>query len=168
MAGQPQRQRQLFGVLGGQALPGGGSGVFPSPYGLAASGISYLPTTITEADVASGAIDHAIAVELPGCYGYVYPADRSDCSSHANDGSGQPNEGQWFRFPASVNCANYDATPFEDMVCKAVQTYGMVVVDYAPGRSCSNPNSPVTGRPRATPAPTPSPPAGTARPSTTS
>jgi hypothetical protein len=116
---------------GGKLSLSTSDGVFPAPYGLSASGIGYLPTTITEADVASGAIDHAIAVELPGCYSYVYPADRSDCSSHSNNGSGQPNEGQWFRFPASVNCASYDSTPFEEMVCKAVQTYGMVVTDYA-------------------------------------
>src|ERR1035438_2104911 len=48
-------------------------------YGLSATGIGYLPTTITQADVASGAIDHAIAVQLPGCYKFVYPANRYDC-----------------------------------------------------------------------------------------
>ena len=52
------------------------SGVFPDPFGLSATGISYLGTMITEADVASGSINHAIAVAIPGCYGYVYPADR--------------------------------------------------------------------------------------------
>ena len=68
-------------------------GVFPSPYGLSASGIGYLPTAITEADVASGAIHHAIAVELPGCYGQVYPADRSDCDSQANSCTGRAGGG---------------------------------------------------------------------------
>ena len=70
------------------------SAVFPAPYGLSASGISYLATTITEADVASGSIDHTISVGLPRCNRSVYPADRTDCSFD----SGQPGEGQWFRF----------------------------------------------------------------------
>jgi len=106
------------------------NGVFPSPYGLSATGIGYLPTTITQADVASGAIDHAIAVDLPGCYKFVYPANRYDCPSHPNDGPSQPNEGQWFRFPAGTAMPT-GLTPFGQMVFKAVQTYGMVVTDYA-------------------------------------
>ena len=108
------------------------NGVFPSPYGLSATGIGYLPTTITQADVASGAIDHAIAVQLPGCYKFVYPANRYDCPSHPNDGPSQPNEGQWFRFPAGTAMPT-GLTPFGQMVFKAVQTYGMVVTDYAGG-----------------------------------
>jgi hypothetical protein len=75
---------------GGKLSMASSNGVFPAPYGLSASGIAYLPTTITEADVASGSIDHALAVEIPGCYQDVYPADRDDCSSHSNNGSNQP------------------------------------------------------------------------------
>jgi hypothetical protein len=115
---------------GGKLSLASTDGVFPAPFGLSASGIGYLPTAITEADVASGSIDHAIAVELPGCYSSVYPADRSDCNSHGNDGSGQPNEGQWFRFPAGLAMPS-GLTPYAQMVFRAVQTYGMVVTDYA-------------------------------------
>jgi hypothetical protein len=117
---------------GGKLNMSTSNGVFPSPYGLSATGISYLPTTITEADVAAGAIDHAIAVQLPGCYNYVYPADRLDCSSHPNNGSGQPAEGQWFRFAPGTTMPS-GLTPFGQMVFKAIQTYGMVVTDYAGG-----------------------------------
>ncbi|MGO9658868.1 MAG: hypothetical protein ACLP7F_11000 [Acidimicrobiales bacterium] len=115
---------------GGKLTMATTDGVFPSPYGLSASGIGYLPTAITEADVASGAIHHAIAVELPGCYGQVYPADRSDCDSQANSSPGEPAEGQWFRFPSSLAMPT-GLTPFGQMVFKAIQTYGMVVTDYA-------------------------------------
>ena len=100
-------------------------GVFPKGFSLSASGISYLATTITEADVQSGSINHAIALTIPPCDSYVYPATDGDCPGVA----GQPNEGQWFRLSSSVNCAGYDDTPFEEMVCKALQTYGMVVLD---------------------------------------
>ena len=74
------------------------TGVFPYPYGMSATGISYLATAITEADVASGHIDHAIAIQIPRCNEYVYPADRHDCGSEP----GQPAEGQWFRLPANL------------------------------------------------------------------
>jgi hypothetical protein len=104
-------------------------GVFSSPYGLSASGISYLATEITEADVASGSIDHAIAMEVTDCNwpddpNYVYPADRTDCGTNP----GQPAEGQWFRFPANLAMPS-GLTPFGQMVFKAIQTYGAVIVD---------------------------------------
>ena len=99
-------------------------GVFPTPFGLSASGISYLATTITENDVASGWIGHAIAVILPRCNGSVYPADRTDCGSDP----GQPGEGQWFRFAPGTPMPS-GLTPFGQMVFKAIQTYGMVVID---------------------------------------
>lgn len=110
---------------GGKIDTATSNGVFPAPYGLSASGISYLATTITEADVASGTIDHAIAVVIPGCSGPpVFPADRTDCSS----APGLPHEGTWFRFPAGLAMPS-GLTPFAQMVFHAVQTYGMVVVD---------------------------------------
>lgn len=99
-------------------------GVFPPTLGLSATGISYLATTVTEADVASGSINHAIAVTLPTCSGYVYPADRGDCTG----ASGQPAEGQWFRLPADVAMPS-GLSPFAQMVFRALQNYGAVVTD---------------------------------------
>ncbi|MGH9106621.1 MAG: hypothetical protein ACRDZX_12445 [Acidimicrobiales bacterium] len=109
---------------GGRLDMASSDGVFPSPYGLSATGISYLATTITSADVASGSIDHAIAVILPSCNYSVYPADRTDCGSNP----GQPAEGQWFRFAPGTPMPS-GLTPFAQMVFRAVQRYGMVVVD---------------------------------------
>jgi hypothetical protein len=112
---------------GGKLSTATSTGVFPYPYGLAASGISYLATTITEADVASGAIRHALAVDLPHCSApQVAPADRTDCSSDP----GQPPEGTWYRLPASLTMPT-GLTPFAQQVFKALQTYGMVVMDQA-------------------------------------
>ena len=82
-------------------------GVFPFPYGMSATGISYLATTVTEADVESGSINHAIAVILPHCNYSVYPADRTDCTA----APGQPAEGQWFRFPSGTTCPAQTARP---------------------------------------------------------
>jgi hypothetical protein len=101
--------------------------VFPSPFGMSASGISYLATTITQNDVASGSINHALAVDLPGCSAPpVAPADRTDC----NDGTNQAHEGTWYRLPAGL-AMPAGLTPFAQMVFRTLQTYGMVVVDYA-------------------------------------
>jgi hypothetical protein len=102
------------------------TGVFPAPYGETASGISNLATEVTEADIQSGSINHAIGLQIVNCSSDIFPADRADCGTHPGD----PAEGQWFRFATSVNCANYDATPFENEVCLAGQQMGFVVVDH--------------------------------------
>jgi hypothetical protein len=111
---------------GGKAYMSTFSGVFPAPYGETAAGISNLATEVTEADALSGTIDHAIGLQVVNCTGGVYPAAREDCWS----GPGAPAEGQWFRFAPTVNCANYDTTPFENEVCLAGQQKGFVVVDH--------------------------------------
>jgi hypothetical protein len=104
------------------------NGVFPSPYGLSATGISYLAATITQADIASGSIDHAVAITLPRCNYSVYPADRSDCRYDP----GQPGEGQWFRFAPGTPMPS-GLTPFAQMVFHAIETYGVVVIDQGGG-----------------------------------
>lgn len=113
---------------GGKLDTATSDGVFQYPYGLSATGISYLATAITEADVASGSIDHAIAVTLPRCDSSVYPADRTDCG----DDVGEPGEGQWFRFAAGTQMPS-GLTPFAQMVFRAIETYGAVVTDQAWG-----------------------------------
>ncbi|HUC15248.1 MAG TPA: hypothetical protein VMS00_12415 [Acidimicrobiales bacterium] len=119
---------------GGEESLSGSAGVFPNPYGESASGIANLATEITEGDIASGSIDHAIGFEVLGnecdwsgtsANGGLSPADRTDCGQ---DIAGAPAEGQWFRFPASLAMPS-GLSPFAQMVFKAVQTYGMVVVD---------------------------------------
>jgi hypothetical protein len=104
-----------------------GSGVFQPNYGLAATGISYLATTITEADIQSGAIRHALSVDVARCSGFVAPADRNDCGG----GSVIP-EGQYFRLPANLPMPG-GLTPFEQLVFVALQQYGMVVQDQTQG-----------------------------------
>lgn len=102
------------------------SGVFPYPFGESASGISYLATTITEADIASGQINHAINLQVEVCNGFTAPADRTDCGSHP----GTPAEGTWFRMSATTPMPA-GLTPFAQMVFRALQTYGAVVTDHA-------------------------------------
>jgi hypothetical protein len=119
---------------GGELNMATSDGVFPNPHGETGSGISNLATEITEADVASGLIDHAIAMQVLGTEcncsdsssdGGLYPADRTDCGAGI---AGAPSEGSWFWFPAHLAMSS-GLTPFAQMVFKAIQTYGMVVVD---------------------------------------
>ncbi len=110
------------------------SGTFPGAdgFGLAGSGISYLGTAITEADVQSGSIDHAIAMDanVNDCNGYVAPATRGDCPYSP----GQVSEGSFLRFPTSLAMPS-GLTPFAQMVFKAVQSYGAVITDQSGGVS---------------------------------
>jgi hypothetical protein len=102
------------------------TGVFPSPYGRSATGISYLDTMVTEADVASGHIDHAISISIQQCNAWIYPADRGDCGSDPNN----LQEGSWLTWAPGTQMPS-GLTPFAQMVFTAVQNYGLVVIDYA-------------------------------------
>jgi len=112
----------------------------PPTLGLSATGISYLATTVTERR-GVGSINHAIAVTLPTCSGYVYPADRGDCTG----ASGQPAEANG---SASGDVAMPSGlSPFAQMVFRALQNYGAVVTD-AEARCRSRASRPATGRRR--------------------
>ena len=125
---------QAHQVAGGWSACWGGkldttnsSGTFAYPYGLSATGISYLATTITESDIASGSINHTLSIQLPRCNApAVSPANRTDCGSDPS----QPAEGQTFRLPAAA-AMPAGLTPFGQMVFRALQTHGAVVTDRA-------------------------------------
>jgi hypothetical protein len=102
------------------------NGVFPWPWGLSATGISYLATAITDADVASGSIRHALAIDVVRCNYHIAPATRGDCERDP----GQPSEGTWFRMPRSVPMPT-GLTPYGRLVFRALQIYGAVVTDHA-------------------------------------
>ena len=116
----------LSACWGGMLYVDGSSGVFSGDYGLSATGISYLATSITQADVATGRIDHAIALSVPRCNGFTYPAVRGDCGHDP----GQPAEGQWFRLPPGLPMPP-ELPPFAQMVFTALQRYGAVIIDQA-------------------------------------
>jgi hypothetical protein len=104
------------------------NGVFPNGYGVAGSGISYLATLVSFADVQSGAIDHVIPITVPSCNGMVAPADRTDCG----DNPGEVSEGTLLRFPSTLSMPS-GLTPFGQMVFHAIQDYGAIVQDQSGG-----------------------------------
>jgi hypothetical protein len=110
---------------------GTGTGVFPSPYGLSASGISYLGTMITEADVKSGAIDHVVCLQASRTNTPFFPpAVRND--SGVAPTAGAPAEGMWFQLPTGTPVPS-GATPLLSMIIQAAKTYGVIVCDTTQG-----------------------------------
>jgi hypothetical protein len=104
------------------------SGVFPAPYGVAASGLSLLGGQIHLSDIRAGSIDHALEVQIPQTAAGVVaaPADRTDGWSTAADAIP---EGTRFRLDPSLDLAALHLPPAAYEIARALQTYGMVVSD---------------------------------------
>jgi hypothetical protein len=105
-------------------------GVFPAPYGLSASGLSYLGGAIKAHELQSGVIDHVIAVNLVETTigKQVAPANRNDGKS--SSAIAIP-EGTRFRLDPSIDVTKLDLSPVAVTVARALQRYGMVVTDTA-------------------------------------
>ncbi len=90
-----------------------------------AAGTAYLPGLIRYDEVASGHIDHAIAMTASGIGNtYVWPASRTASSL---SGSQHPPMGTRFRLKANVNISGF--TPNVRVVLEALKTYGAIVMD---------------------------------------
>ena len=114
------------GCYGGAGAMATFTGIFANNRGRSATSISEVATMVTEADVASGSINHALSINITDCNGWILPATRGDCG---ND-PGEPAEGQWFRFaPGTVCSPSQCSSPYARMVFNAISTYGMVVMD---------------------------------------
>src|SRR5262249_22316926 len=63
------------------------SGAFPAPYGVAASGLSYLGGSLKLSELRSGRVDHALAVAVVDTTAgvQVAPATRNDGASSGGD-----------------------------------------------------------------------------------
>jgi hypothetical protein len=103
-------------------------GVFPAPYGLSASGLSYLGGTIKAHELQSGHIDHVIAVNVVETTAgqQVAPADRNDGKSTSSIAIP---EGTRFRLDPTVDVTQLDLSPVALTIARALQRYGMVVTD---------------------------------------
>jgi hypothetical protein len=105
-------------------------GVFPYPYGLSASGLSYLAGTIKAQELQAGRIDHAIAVNVveTAAGTQVPPANRNDGNSTSSIAIP---EGTRFRLDPTIDVTRLGLSPVAVTVAKALQRYGMIVTDTA-------------------------------------
>jgi hypothetical protein len=103
----------------------GNMGTFADGHAGEGAGIAYLAGTVTKEDVASGAINHALAaaVTSPGS-AYVWPASKSD----GGGGSSSPPEGTRLLLDPSFNEASL-SDPIARMMAHALKVYGVYIVD---------------------------------------
>ncbi|MCP3992112.1 MAG: hypothetical protein GY724_23780 [Actinomycetia bacterium] len=130
----------------------GGTGVFPFPVGVTASGMSSAGLTITLEDLRRGEINHAIgvsseiAIDNQQGTDFSFPATRNDgiCSSrqpppdayhaHVADSMGGAEncllEGQYMRLPLDYDVDSI-THPYARMIAIAARDYGLVLQDVA-------------------------------------
>ncbi len=103
-------------------------GVFPNPYGVAASGLSYLAGSMKVSELQAGQINHALAVVVVHTTAgtQVAPATRNDGNSTAPDAIP---EGTRFRLDPSVDVTKLGLSDTGVTIARALQTYGMFVTD---------------------------------------
>jgi hypothetical protein len=97
-------------------------------WNVTASSVSMLAGVITMADVASGHIDHALALSVsdPAKGRFAWPAQRSD------GGATDPYalaEGSRLRIDPGVDLSTIPMTPLVRMMAEAAQKYGIVIRD---------------------------------------
>ncbi|MFL5894433.1 MAG: hypothetical protein ACJ76Z_04900 [Thermoleophilaceae bacterium] len=98
------------------------------PHGMTGSGIPLLAGLQTVAELQNGSIDHAVGVSIPHVRkgGLRSPATRTDGDFTTWDAVP---EGARFRLPADLDVDALPLTPYAKMVARAIQRYGMVVID---------------------------------------
>ncbi len=104
-------------------------GVFPKPYGSTASGLMLGAGVVTVADVRRGRIDHAMPLAVIDAATWTrisWPANRSDGNSDDPDAV---MEGQRLRLDPKLDVAALGLSPVGQMIARAAQEYGFVVVD---------------------------------------
>jgi hypothetical protein len=103
-------------------------GIFPAPFGAAASGLSLLGGQIHLEDLEHGSINHALEVSLPDTARseFVWPADRTDGVSNEADAVPQ---GTRFRLSPKLKLDSLHLRRAALEIARAIQRYGMVVGD---------------------------------------
>jgi hypothetical protein len=119
-----------YACWGGRISPASTSwGAFLPPYGVSASGLSLLAGIIRLDELQAGSINHAVGIALPEVRKgvFVWPAKRTD--GRVDNPLAIP-EGQRFQLDPSLDVETLPISRVAKMIAKAVQRYGMVVMDY--------------------------------------
>lgn len=103
-------------------------GQFEPPYGVSASGLTMVGTTVRIPEARAGRIDHAIGLGLIDVKAgeFRYPATRSDGAHTAPHAIP---EGTRLRLDPAVDVDTLGLTPLGAAVARAAQKYGFIVVD---------------------------------------
>ena len=97
-------------------------------WNVTASGMSMIGGVITNQDLRSGRIDHAVAMAITSAAAreWMWPAQRTD--GYSTDPAALP-EGAHLRLSPSVNVDALHVPPLVKMLARAAQQYGLVVRD---------------------------------------
>lgn len=131
----------------GGRISTGSEGIFPSPYGISASGLAVLGGLVKADELRSGYIDHVIGLALPQTNGYTSPATQASGSVN-----GAPAQGMRLRLDPSVNINALGLNSAGLAIARAAQTYGFVVWNTAGSVSVPAEN-PITKTARGIPNP---------------
>lgn len=104
-------------------------GYFAERTGATATGLSLAGGTITIDELTSGSIEHAMAMSVDDAAiyrDYSWPAQRSDGADRSENAIP---EGARFRLPAEVDVEALNLSPVAEMIARAAQKYGFIVVD---------------------------------------
>lgn len=103
-------------------------GQYAHPYGVSASGLTMVGTTVRVPEARAGRIDHAIGLGLIDVKAgeFRYPATRSD---GAHTAPHSIPEGTRLRLDPTLDVDALGLTPLATAVAKAAQRYGFIVVD---------------------------------------
>ena len=102
----------------------------PSRWGATATSLPLIGGLIRPSELASGHIDHALALAIPHAQAsaFAWPAQRTDGSVY---GSSAIPEGQRFRIDPSLDLSKLQMPPLIRMMAVAAQKYGIIVRDQA-------------------------------------
>lgn len=112
-----------------QNVPGPSGGMLEqSSWGATASSLPIAAGLITLADLASGHINHAVAMMVPKAKAKVFycPAQRTD--GYDTSANAIP-EGAHFRIDPNLDLSKLSMPPITRMIAQAAQTYGLIVND---------------------------------------
>jgi hypothetical protein len=103
-------------------------GVFPFPYGVAATGLSLLGGMMFIDELQAGHLDHVLHLALPETQKSVFswPANRTD--GRIVDANAIP-QGLRFGLDPTINVDALRMHPLGKIIAKAIQQYGLVVRD---------------------------------------
>jgi hypothetical protein len=116
------------------------SGIYPAPYGTAASGLSELGGMVRTSEMKQGQINHTLGISVAEITARIFrwPATRTD----GKVALGIP-MGTRFRIPPDIDVTKLGLPPAGVVLARAAQRYGMVVTDTA-GCVCFNGEDPGT------------------------
>jgi len=110
------------------ALPLGSDGIFPVGMSCRGAGFALLNGVIWPHEIINGAINHAIEFTYPYCKsgGPVLPATETDGTGH---GTYDLPEGARLQLNPALNLDSLNLNPYEKVIAKALQEYGMILGD---------------------------------------